>query len=425
MRFTVHRPPTGEVSLCWHRPSGGDVAGRVHVGVAPPGFAGDAREDRLALAVFGRDMPTGTASLRREGGRDPFKSARGFMVEPGNQPTPAPTPDCAIQATFLGNPNTGLVERAASGACHRPHVKVLDSNGVEPARQIGCDLLDPVAAAVGFARSESGDRQPGALSAVGAASGAREALLQAAQPHPLTCCQARSVQQFPGGECRRHRHTAIDTNHAGIPRSRDRVGDVGERNMPAPGSIKSDAIRLHTGRHRPRPSESDPADLGHPYPPVVLVELFDMARLHPNLAEAFMYAGFAPRWTPMCAPEEVPHSLGEVPQRLLLHCVRPGRQPVVFGTRVGQLRRLLVVPRGVPPRLPKLMLLHRQIPHEPRMPAMVQQHDLLSGRRQQPEARHMRNVTTATDTNGHRTLAQVRISEPSRRKCRGFKPKEV
>jgi hypothetical protein len=56
LRFTVHRPPIGEVSTCCHRPSGGDVACSVHVGVAPTGSAGFTLEDRLTLAVSGRDM---------------------------------------------------------------------------------------------------------------------------------------------------------------------------------------------------------------------------------------------------------------------------------------------------------------------------------------------------------------------------------
>jgi hypothetical protein len=80
LRFTVHRPPCGEVSLCWYRPSGGDVAGSVHVGVERPGFAGDAREDRLALAVFGCDMPAGGASLRGVRGRNAFYASRSFLI---------------------------------------------------------------------------------------------------------------------------------------------------------------------------------------------------------------------------------------------------------------------------------------------------------------------------------------------------------
>jgi hypothetical protein len=37
LRFTVRRPASAEVSPCCHRPSGGDVAWRVHVDVAPLG----------------------------------------------------------------------------------------------------------------------------------------------------------------------------------------------------------------------------------------------------------------------------------------------------------------------------------------------------------------------------------------------------
>ena len=57
MRFTVRRPPTGEVSPCGHRPPGGDIACSVHVGVARPRVAGFALEHRLALTVPGSDVP--------------------------------------------------------------------------------------------------------------------------------------------------------------------------------------------------------------------------------------------------------------------------------------------------------------------------------------------------------------------------------
>src|SRR5882757_9430399 len=101
LRFTVRRPPNGEVSLRWYRPSGGNVAGCVDVGVARPRFAGDAGEDRLALAVFGCDVPAGGASLRRVRGRDSFESSRGFLVEPGHQLAPGLMTDCAVEASFL------------------------------------------------------------------------------------------------------------------------------------------------------------------------------------------------------------------------------------------------------------------------------------------------------------------------------------
>ncbi len=424
MRFTVHRPPCGEVSLRWYRPSGGDVACSVHVGVTRPRLAGDARENRLALAVFGCDVPAGGASLRRVRGRDPFDSARGLVVKPGNEGAPRLTTDRTAESPFLRHPNAGSVNGAARGVCHRPHVEFLHSNSVKPARKIGRRLFHPVASPVRFARFDSRDRQFSPLSTVGAALGSCEALLQPAQPDPFTRCEARGVQQLPGGQCRRHCHPAIDPDHAAIRWSRGRVGDVRERDVPATCPVPSDAVGLDVLWHGPGPSEADPPDLRHPYPPVAPVELFDMARLHPDLPEALMHAGLAPRRAPMGAGEEVPHGLCEIPQRLLLHRLRPGRQPTVFGADLSQLRRLLVVTRGAAARLPKLLLLHGQVPDEPRMPAMLQQRHLLSGRRQQPEPRHTRNLANATDTNGDRAPTYVGIGFPPRHKCPGFPSKE-
>jgi hypothetical protein len=401
LRFTVHRPPCGEVSLRWYRPPGGDVACSVHVGIARPRFAGDAREDRLALAVFGGDVPTSGASLRRVRSRNPFESSGGLVVKPGNQPTPGSMPDRAVEAPLLRNLNTRVFNRTARGASHRPYVEGLDPNRVEPARKISRGLLHPIVPPIRFARFDSGNRHLGALSAIGSALGSRKALLQPAQPTLLTRCQARSVQQLAGGQRRRYRHTPIDTDHAAIGRPRDRGGDAREPDVPAPGPIPRDAIGLHTRGHGSRPAEPDPPNLRHPHPPIAPVELFDMARLDPDLAETFMHTGLAPRRAPIGAGEKAPHGLRKIPQRLLLDRLRPGPQPVVFGTDLGQLRRLLVIPRGAAPRLPQLLLLHRQIPHKPGMPAMLQQHHLLSRCRQQTKPRHIRKVATATDTNRH------------------------
>ena len=195
--------------------------------------------------------------------------------------------------------------------------------------------------------------------------------------------------------------------------------------MPAPGPVSSDAVGLHARGHGSCPSESDPPDLGHPHPSVGPVELFDVVRLEPDLPEAFMHASLTPRRAAMAARKEIPHRLGEVPQRLLLHRVRPGRQPLVFGTDLGQLRRLLVVTRGAAARLPQLLLLYGQIPHKPRMPAMLQQDHLLGWCWQQSEPRHTRKVATGTDTKRHCKPARAGIGVPPRHKCRSFQTKEV
>jgi hypothetical protein len=425
LRFTVHRPPDGEVSLCWYRPSGGDVAGCVHVGVAWPGFAGDACEDRLALAAFARDVPTCRASLRRIRSCDPFEPARGLVVEPGNQPTPTLMTDGAVEPPFLRSPSAREFHCAARGAGHRPHVEVLHANGVESARQIGRGLFDPIASPVGFTPLELRNRQFDARSAVGATLGARQALQQAAQPGPLARSQARSVQQLPGRQGCRHHHTEIDTDHAAIVGPLDRTRDVCKRDMPAAGPIRRDAIRPNTRWNASRPAEANPPDLGHPHPPITAAELFDMAWFETDLPEALVDAGLTKRRAPMGAREKAPHGLAEVAQRLLLDRLRPGRQPVVFRAGLGQLGRLVAVPRGPASWLPQPLLFHGQIPHKPGMPAMLHQNHLLRWCGQQPEPIHTRKVATTTDKGRQCTSAYVEIGELRRHQCRGFPPKEV
>ncbi len=362
MRFTVHRPPGGEVSLCWHRPPGGNATCSVHVGVARGRVAGVAREGRLALAAFGRDMPTGGTSLRRVRCWDLFGSARSFVLKPGNQQTPRVTSDRAVEAPLLRNPHTRVVNRTARGARHRPHIELLHSNSFEPARQVGRRLLHPIPSPIRFPGFELRDRPPGVLPTVGAVRGWRKALLQPAQA--------------------------------------------------------SDAVGLHARGHRSCPAESNPPDPGHPPAPATPGQLPDMARLHPYLSEAFMDAGLAPRGAAMGTDEEVPDSLCEIPQRLLLYRVRPSRQPAVFGTGLTQLCRLLVVSGDVATRLPTLLLLYCPIPHEPRMSAMLQQHHLLCWCGHQPEPGHTRNVATATDSSRMPAIAQVSTAVPVRQKCR-------
>jgi hypothetical protein len=98
------------------------------------------------------------------------------------------------------------------------------------------------------------------------------------------------------------------------------------------------------------------------------------------LPESLVHPGFAPRRAAMRSAEKVVHRLGEVPQRLLLHGLRPGRQPIVLGTSGGQLRTLLVVAGRAATGLPVLLLLDGQVPHVPGMATMLgQRRRLLSG----------------------------------------------
>ena len=131
MRFTVRRPASAEVSPCCHRPSGGDVACSVHVGVARTRGAGFALEHRLALAVSGSDVPARRASLRRVGGRYLLEPTEGFLPQARSEHTPSAAADATVEAALLSNTRTRLLHGAPRRAGHRMHVKGFDADRVE------------------------------------------------------------------------------------------------------------------------------------------------------------------------------------------------------------------------------------------------------------------------------------------------------
>lgn len=398
MRFTVRRPPNGEVSPCGHRPSGGDVACCVHIGVTTWRCAGDALEDRLALAVVGSDVPTHRASLRRVRGRDLFDTAGGLILQPHHQKSPCTAVNGPVQPTLVSDPRTRLRHGSASRAGHRGHVKGFDPDHVEAARYVrGCSF-DPVLAAVRFPRLPLCNRQSRTGAPVGTAPSAREAALQHPNPCGLALAEARSVQQFPGRKRRRHHHAAVDAHHAAVARASDRVGNMGERDMPAASPIPSDPVGLDPGWHRPRQTESHPADLGHPDLTEAAVDPAHVRRFHRDLAESLVHPGLTPRRSTMRACEEVAHRLREVPQRLLLHSLRTGGQPNVLGAGLGELCALLVVAWRSASWSPTLLLFDGQIPHISGVTAMLGQEPRLIGVRQQPISRHRSNITATTDT---------------------------
>ncbi len=409
MRFTVRRPPSGEVSPCCHRPSGGDVACSVHVGVAPSSSAGLALEDRLALAVSGCDVPARGALLRRVRGRDLLDPARCLVLQTCDELAPTTSADCAVEPAFLGDARPRLLDGAARGAGHRPHVEGLDPDHVEPPRQVSGGFLDPVLAPIPLTGFQLRDRPFCLLTAMGTALGPGEPLLQHRQPLRLTRGQTGCVQQFTGGQRRRYHNSAVDTHNAAVTRTADRVGDVGECDMPAARPITGNPIGLHPVRHRPRHSKSHPPDLGDPDSTEAAIQRLDVMRFQPDLPKPFMHTGFAPPRLSMRAGEEELHGLGEISQRLLLHRLTSGTKPRVLGAGLRQLRALLHIAGSLAARPPVHLLLHRQIPHIPRIPAVRRQHLLLLGSRQQPEPRHNRTVTATTDTPAQSTSVPFAI----------------
>jgi hypothetical protein len=397
LRFTVRRPASAEVSPCCHRPSGGDVACSVHVGVARPRVAGFALENRLALTVFGRDVPAYAASLRRVRGRDLLDPTTSLVLQTRGEQTPSASADAPVQAALLRHPLTRPLDGTPRTAGHRTHVKGFNPDRVEAPRNVRGGLLDPILASVSLPRLQLGDRVLRASSTIGATFGAGKPLLQHLQPLGLTAAQARGVQQFTGRQRCRHHHTTVDTHHAAITRTRDRLRDVGERDMPSAGPITADSIGLHSCRDRPRPAEAHPADFGHPYPSEPAVQTLHVTSFHRNLPEPLVCTGFAPRRARVRSGEKVAHRLRVVPQRLLLHSLRACRQPFVLSAGRGQLSTLLVVAGRPAPWLPMLLLLDGQVPHIPGMATMLGQHHRLLSGRKQPVTRHTGKLTLTTD----------------------------
>jgi len=397
LRFTVHRLASAEVSPCCHRPSGGDVACGVDVGVARPRAAGDALENRLALAVFRRDMPAAGASLRRIRCRDELEPPQGLALQPGNQQPPPLAADLTVEALFLGDMGARAFPTTARRAGHGTHVQILDADGVEAARQLGCGLLHPVTTAIGFAGAQPRNRQLRSCSPVRSASRARQTPLQSAQPLGLANAKASNAQQLPAGQCNRYRHAAINADDASIIGTWDRFGDDSKSDVPKPRSIQRDSVRLHRPGDVAGPPEPHPTDLQDPHLPVAAGEPLDAARFDSNLPESFMCPGLTPCGAAVGAVEEVAHRLCEVPQRLLLDGLRSGCQPVVFGAGRSQLGTLLVVRRRLAARLPVLLLFDGQIPHKPDMATVFGQCCRLLRAGKQPKPAHSSNIGSTTD----------------------------
>ena len=397
MRFTVRRLASAEVSPCCHRPSGGDVACGVHVSVARSRTAGDALENRLALAVFRRDVPAMGASLRRIRCRDEFNPPQGLVRQPGHQQSPPLAADLAVEAPFLRDAGARAFRSAACRAGHRAHLQVFDADGVEAARQIGAGLFHPVTAAICFTGAQPSDGQLGSCAPMRSPLRAGQTPLQPAQPLGFAGTKTRRAQQLPAGQGRRDRHAAIHTHHAAITRSRNGVGDRGKSDVPAPRAIQSDSIGLHGVGDGARPAELDPPDFGYPDLSVAAVEPFDVAWFDADLPESLVLAGLAPRRATVSAVEKVAHRLGEVAQRLLLDGLRSGFKPVVFGASLRQLGTLLVVAGRPATWLPVPLLFGGKIPHKPGMATVFNQNCRLLKAGEQPKPAHINNLGRTTD----------------------------
>ena len=411
MRFTVRRPATTEVSPCCHRPSGGDVACGVDVSIAGPGTAGGALENRLALAVFGRDVPALGASLRRIRCGDDVNPPGGLVLQSGHQQSPPLATDLAVDAAFLRDAGTRVFTGAAPRAGHRAHLQVFDADGVEAAGQIGGGFFYPIAAAICFAGAHLRDVQLGSCAPGGSALRPGQAPLQSAEPFGFARAKAWSAQQLPAGQGNRDRHAAVHTNDAAVAGSCDSVGDGSESDVPTPRPIEGDSVGLHGVGDGARPAELHPTELGYPDLSIAAVQPGEVARFDSDLPESLMLAGLTSGRATVRGVKKVAHRLGEVPQRLLLHRLRPGCQPVVFRASRRQLGTLLVIPGRLAAWLPVPLLLDGKIPHKPGMTTVFDLHRRLLRAGKQPKPAHANNLGSTTDnqSKGRRRPVRSRL----------------
>src|SRR5690606_8374153 len=145
-------------------------------------------------------------------------------------------------------------------------------------------------------------------------------------------------------------------------RSRDGVGDRGERHMPAPGPVTGDPVGLHPLGDGTGPAEPHPAHLRDPHLPHVPRQTAHITHFDRDDPEPLTPPAFAPGRTTVGSAEEIAYGLREVLQRLLLDDDRPRPQPRECRPRLGQLPALLGEPRRtLASRLPMRVLLNREI----------------------------------------------------------------
>jgi hypothetical protein len=123
-------------------------------------------------------MPAGGTTLRRVRSRDLLDPTESLVLHACNELAPATSPDGAVEPTFLGDSHPWPLNGAPRGARHRPYIKGLDPDHVEPPRKVSTAFLHPVLAPILSAGVQFRDRPFRRSAAVGAPLAAGEPLLQ-------------------------------------------------------------------------------------------------------------------------------------------------------------------------------------------------------------------------------------------------------
>ena len=397
MGFAVHRPGIPEASPRSHRMPCGDVPGRIHVCVAGVS-AGSALEVGLALARLRVHMPAPRATLAGEGGSYFLDAAWGLVLQSMGQQSPTGRKDRPIQSRFLADVVTGLGDGATRRASHVGDAQVLHADRVEGASETGARFLGPVLSCVSFSGAQPGDCPLYEDAAVRAALGSSQPALKVAELALFSEGKPRHGQQLARGQGRADRHAPVNANDLAVTWCRDWGRDSCESNVPPSYAVQGDPVGPCACGYRARPAEAHPASLWYPHLAGLAAKSARMPWLHGDNPESLIKPGLAPAWPAVRATEESRNSLGEVPKRLLLGHLAACPQPAGYRTGLRELSAHLYVPRcAAPSGAPPGVLLHREVPHVPRMSTMSPKHSLLVGRRRQAVARHSSKVSGAAD----------------------------
>jgi hypothetical protein len=407
--FTVRWLTQRPASPRGHRPPDGDVLGRIHVGMFRMS-ASAATKDRLALAVFGSTMPAGTTDPRRVCGVDLFYPARGLLLQAGYEPAPPSRTDGTVEPSLGSHASSGFQPCAACGPSHIADVQIFHPYLIKTTGQVGGGLFRPVLTPIHFAGLQPGNRGPGAFAAVRVSLRACQSPLQAEQTFRLTVAKTGDRQEFAGRKRSRDGNATVHTDDLSRTRTVNHRRDRGQRDVPPARPVPGDAVGPDVLGYVTGPAESNPANLRNPH----LADLarqsayIPMAAAPSDDAEPLVPPGLTPRRAAVRPCEEVAYCPGEVPQRLLLHRLRPGRQPRKFSPCCGQLSALLsVCRRARAPWAPIRVLFDRKVPDKTGVRAVFQQRPFLRGRWLKPES-HAGHATER-----HRHSRKERSREPS------------
>jgi hypothetical protein len=357
--------------------------------------------------------PARRATLARVRGIDSFDPSRCLIFQSAYQQAPSGTQDSPVEASLRPDVPARVLHGASCGASHILYFEVLNTDHIEPSRQVGASLLDPIVAPVGLARFETSDRRFDPHASVRTAARSGKFALQPTQAPFLGDYESWNFEQFPGRQGSRHRYAPVDSHHLSVSRSRDRIRHTRERDMPPASGITRHAIRLPPLGHRARPTEPYPAHFRDPHLAYVTRDPTHIplpATLSDN-TETLVSPAFPPRRPPVRPIEEVCHGLLEITQGLLLHRLAAPAQPWMFRAGGSKLTRLFkVVGRIFPARPPILVLLNGKVPYIPGMRAVLQQDRFLFRRRCKSVSRHT-NIIANFDPICHLLSALTTIAQ--------------